>query len=218
MNIKVNNISLNYQKLGSGHPLILLHGNQEDSRIFDRLMAALSAQYTVYIIDTRGHGQSEAPSTYTYQDMVEDIASFIRKLNLRQPYLFGFSDGGIIGLMLASQYPNILGKLVVAGANTDVSGLTRKERLKLKFENLVKPNPLVKLMLTQPPITDAQLRRITVPVLAMVGEKDVITIEHTREFSSKIKHSRLMVMPKQTHDSYIIHSLYLAPTLKNFFK
>ncbi|MEJ6347934.1 alpha/beta hydrolase [Holzapfeliella sp. He02] len=217
MNIKVNNISLNYQKLGSGHPLILLHGNQEDSRIFDRLMAALSAQYTVYIIDSRGHGQSETPSTFSYQDMVEDVASFIRKLNLKQPYLFGFSDGGIIGLMLASQYPNILRKLVVAGANTDVSGLTRKERLKLKVENLVKPNPLVKLMLTQPPITDAQLRRITVPVIAMVGEKDVVTIEHTREFSSKIKNARLMVMPKQTHDSYIIHSLYLAPTLKNFY-
>lgn len=218
MNIKVNNISLNYQKLGSGHPLILLHGNQEDSRIFDRLMAALSAQYTVYIIDTRGHGQSERPDTFSYQDMVEDIASFIRRFNFRQPYLFGFSDGGIVGLMLASQYPNILGKLVVAGANTEISGLTRKERLKLKFENFIKPNPLIELMLNQQPITDVQLKRITVQVLAMVGEKDVVTIEHTREFSSKIKHARLMVMPKQTHDSYITHSLYLVPTLKNFFK
>ena len=38
MRIKVNNVELNYQKLGSGHPLILLHGNQEDSSIFDKII------------------------------------------------------------------------------------------------------------------------------------------------------------------------------------
>ena len=59
MKVKVNGVEIYYQKLGKGHPLILLHGHHQDGGIFDKLVAPLSLYYTVVVPDMRGHGLSE---------------------------------------------------------------------------------------------------------------------------------------------------------------
>ena len=41
MKVKVNGVEIYYQKLGKGHPLILLHGHHQDGGIFDKLVAPL---------------------------------------------------------------------------------------------------------------------------------------------------------------------------------
>lgn len=217
MRIKVNNVELNYQKLGSGHPLILLHGNQEDSSIFDKIIAPLALYYTVYAIDARDHGQSQQGVPMNYQLYVEDVAAFIRKLDLRHPYIFGYSDGGIVGLMLASQYTNITQRLMVAGANVNPDGLEKFEQLKYRVINFFQRKPEIDMMLNGPDISDAELRRITAKTLTLVGEKDCVKVEHTRQFSEKIKDSRIVVMPRQTHSSYVVHSLKLLNVMKEFF-
>ena len=56
MNVQVNGVILYYEKQGSGPPLVLLHGNGEDGRIFDRTAEVLAPHYTVYTIDSRCHG------------------------------------------------------------------------------------------------------------------------------------------------------------------
>ena len=58
MKVKVNGVEIYYQKLGKGHPLILLHGHHQDGGIFDKLVAPLSLYYTVVVPDMRGHGLS----------------------------------------------------------------------------------------------------------------------------------------------------------------
>ena len=58
MNVQVNGVILYYEKQGSGPPLVLLHGNGEDGRIFDRTAEVLAPHYTVYTIDSRCHGKS----------------------------------------------------------------------------------------------------------------------------------------------------------------
>lgn len=217
MRIKVNNVELNYQQVGSGHPLVLLHGNQEDSSIFDKIIAPLALYYTVYAIDARGHGLSEATGEYHYQTYVEDVAAVIRKLNLRHPFVFGYSDGGIVGLMLASQYPNMIPRLMVAGANVKPDGLLKSEQFKTNFLNFFQRKQEVTMMLTEPDVTDAELKRIKSKTLCVVGEKDVVKVEHTREFAEKIPDSRIVVMPRQTHSSYVVHSLKLLGLMKDFF-
>ena len=217
MRIKVNDVELNYQQAGSGHPLILLHGNQEDSTIFDKIIAPLALYYTVYALDARGHGLSESTGEYHYQTYVEDVAAFIRKLDLRHPFVFGYSDGGIVGLMLASQYPNLVPRLMVAGANVHPNGLLKSEQVKNNFLNFFQRKQEVTMMLTEPDITNTELQRIRAKTLCVVGEKDVVKVEHTREFAEQILDSRIVVLPRQTHASYVVHSLKLLGLMKDFF-
>ena len=51
-------IQLHFTKTGSGFPLILLHGNGEDSSYFEHQIPVFSRTHTVYAVDTRGHGKS----------------------------------------------------------------------------------------------------------------------------------------------------------------
>ena len=53
-----------YEKIGTGKPLILLHGNKEDHTIFNKLTASLKNSFTVYSIDSRGHGKSSSTKLF----------------------------------------------------------------------------------------------------------------------------------------------------------
>ncbi|WP_201330973.1 alpha/beta fold hydrolase, partial [Lactobacillus nasalidis] len=109
MIIKVNGVDLYYQKLGQGHPLILLHGHHLDGGMYSKVIAPLSLYYTVYSLDMRGHGLSGDGAEH-YQTEVEDLAVFIKELGLEKPYVFGYDSGGLVTLMLASQQADLLGK------------------------------------------------------------------------------------------------------------
>lgn len=56
MYITVNNMNLYYEVVGSGTPLVMIHGNGESHDIFDKAVEVLSKHYTCYLPDSRGHG------------------------------------------------------------------------------------------------------------------------------------------------------------------
>ena len=53
-------IELHYTEVGNGEPLILLHGNGEDSTYFEHQIACFKSDYRVIAIDSRGHGNRRA--------------------------------------------------------------------------------------------------------------------------------------------------------------
>lgn len=93
MQLKTPTGSLFYEKWGTGHPIILLHGNAETHHIFNRTAEILSNHFTVYAIDTRGHGESSSVPAFHYNEMADDIYHFITILHREKPILYGFSDG-----------------------------------------------------------------------------------------------------------------------------
>ena len=123
MQIEVNGVNLYYEEYGQGSPIILLHGNHEDLTIFDNLIDSLKKDYKVYAIDSRCHGKSENADEISYELMRDDIIEFIYKLRLNRPVLYGFSDGAIIGLMIAIKDRNILSRVISSGANVTASQL-----------------------------------------------------------------------------------------------
>ena len=135
MEIIANNVKLNYEVFGEGTPIILLHGNGEDIKIFDKLILKLKSKYKVYAIDSRCHGKSEKTKNISYELMCDDIIDFIKKLKIKKPILYGFSDGGIIGLLLAIKNSKILSKLIVSGANLDPKGFKLMMRVYTIFYN-----------------------------------------------------------------------------------
>ena len=210
MIIFVNSIHLFYEKCGEGSPLILLHGNGESHRIFDRAIPILSRHFTVYALDTRGHGESDPVSEFHYSDMAEDVKCFIEALSLKKPILYGFSDGGIVGLLVASNYPGLLSKLIVSGANTVPEGLRCGWLRLFRLAYRITRDPKIGMMLTEPNISKEDLSRIEIPSVILAGSRDLIQEEHTRSIAEAIRNSSLFVLKGENHMSYVVHSEKIA--------
>lgn len=216
MFVHVNGVRIYYRVTGQGPAVILVHGNGEDHTIFDETAALLSRNYTVYALDSRGHGKSSDVEKLGYQDMASDVVSFIEKMNLVKPAYCGFSDGGILGLLIACQNPGLLSGMVLCGANAYPEGMKWRW---LRFFSMVSrfdKDPKIRMMLKEPQITEEELERIELPVLMLAGERDMIAEDHTRFIASKIKGSRLVIVPGENHGSYIVHSRKLYYLVKEF--
>lgn len=210
MLVRVNETSLYYEKRGTGMPLILLHGNGEDHTIFDASVLLLEKQFTVYAIDSRGHGRSEGVREFHYSDMAEDVAAFIRKLEIERPVICGFSDGGITALLVAIKYPDLPGIIVTCGANTHPDGIKRRALWMMKRSYKRDHSPLTKLMLTEPDISAEELEKIEVPAIIIAGSNDLIKESDTKFIAKHIKDSRLLILKGEDHGSYINHSQKLG--------
>ena len=216
MYIRVNGIDLFYEKKGQERPIILLHGNGESHKIFDTLTRQLIPKFSVYAIDSRGHGKSGKTKRLDYGDMARDIAAFINELEIEKPMLYGFSDGGIIGLLLAIRYPALLSKLIISGANTRPDGINSMWTFLIKASYFFTRSGKDKLMLTQPNITDAELNSIAIPTLILAGSKDMIKAEHTKNIAQNIPGSALKILDGETHASYVINSEKLYGIIEPF--
>jgi len=216
MNIKVNNIELYYEKYGTGKPIILIHGNQETHEIFDKLIERLKNNYEIYAIDSRCHGKSENPKEISYNLMCDDIIEFIKELNIEKPILYGFSDGGIIGLLVAIKESDLLSNLIISGANISPDVFTTFDLVLTKLFYFFTRSKYIKMMLDEPNISIEDLQKITIPVHVLVGEKDVIKLEHTKLIANNIKNSTLEIIKDENHGSYIIHSDKLYEIIKKY--
>lgn len=216
MNITVNNVNLYYEVAGSGAPLVMVHGNGETHAIFDKALPLLAEHFTCYLLDSRGHGQSQPVTEYHYADMAEDVFQFIQALGLEHVTYYGFSDGGIIGLLLASKHPKLLEKMIISGANTRPDAVVKRIVRLFKVINFLHKNPLFELMLTEPHITKEQLQAIETPTLVLAGSKDLVLEEDTRFIAESIPHATLRILPGESHTSYIVHKEKIAELILDY--
>ncbi|MCQ4638102.1 alpha/beta hydrolase [Anaerovorax odorimutans] len=214
--IDVNGVNLAYVQQGEGKPLILLHGGGGSCHSFDHIIDRLSKNYTVYAIDSRGQGKSSAASEYNYQDMADDVEAFIKEKQLERPALYGFSDGGITGIILASQHPELLSALMVSGANLYPEGIKDEDRLAMEKSYSVTGDPLLKMEITQPHLTAEDLRKIKIPVLVTAGSDDMIKESHTRFIAENIALSQLNILEGESHTSYVLESTIIADLIEDF--
>ena len=216
MNITVNNVNLYYEVAGSGAPLVMVHGNGETHAIFDKALPLLAEHFTCYLLDSRGHGQSQPVTEYHYADMAEDVFQFIQALHLEHVTYYGFSDGGIIGLLLAAKHPRLLEKMVISGANTRPDAVVKRIVRLFKVINFLHKNPLFELILTEPHITKEQLQAIETPTLVLAGSKDLVLEEDTRFIAESIPHATLKILPGESHTSYIVHKEKIAELILDY--
>jgi pimeloyl-ACP methyl ester carboxylesterase len=210
MFINLKEVTLFYEKTGFGDPLVLLHGNGEDHMIFAHAIEELSQVYTVYAVDSRNHGQSTMTNEYHYEAMALDIEQMIEKLNLSNVTLVGFSDGGILCLIMASKQPSWLKKIIVMGANLYPSGVKPNMNFDIKKEYERTGNLNLKMMLEEPMITDKMLHRINVPTVVVAGSNDIIMKGHTKKIANHIKDSKLIILNNETHESYVLRGHHLV--------
>ncbi len=215
--LDVNGIRLHYAAAGEGRPVVLIHGNAEDHNLFGTEIGQLvKAGYRVYAPDSRGHGANAPLKEYHYNDMAEDIYEFIRHLGLERPALYGHSDGGIIALLLELRHPGTLGIMAISGTNLEPRGIIPSFIEEYTAINEKSPDPLIKLMLTEPHIDPVSLRRIDIPVLVTAGEHDLILKEETDRIAENLPKSRLVIVEGADHGSYIVNSEVMGELLIRF--
>lgn len=107
-------MDLNHKQLGSGPPLVILHGLFGMLDNWFTIAKNLSDQYTVYLIDQRNHGKSPRSNVMNYRLMANDLLEFLNTKNIDKPHLLGHSMGGKTIMRFALNYPERVNKLIVA--------------------------------------------------------------------------------------------------------
>ena len=209
MKIAVNGVELNYEVIGSGEPLIMVHGNSEDHTIFNEAAEVLKDYYTCYLVDTRSHGKSSKVKRLHYQDMAEDYKAFIRTLNLRNVTFFGFSDGGILGLLIGME-GDLIDTLIVSGANTYPGAISDKMAKIMKIIYFVTRSDKFRLMLNEPDIRAEDLQKISCRTFVLAGSEDAVKRENTDFIAANIPNSTEMILEGETHTSHIVHNTKIA--------
>ena len=107
-------ISHYYEDHGAGEPIIFLHGFTLDHRVWGPQVKFFSANYRVIVVDSRGHGKSDAPETsYGRTFRVDDLLDLFKHLKLDQAHLVGLSMGGSTAIGFSLKYQAMLKSLTL---------------------------------------------------------------------------------------------------------
>ena len=151
--------------------LIGVHGLTRNSRDFDSLAAVLASHYRVICPDVVGRGQSDwlsHPEQYTSEVYLADMLALLKHLNLKQVDWLGTSMGGLIGMLLAAQQPQLIRRLIL----NDIGPFIPKESLIPLTQRLTQSPPqftalseaeqFLRLIHSQfGPLTDGQWQHLT---------------------------------------------------------
>ena len=87
-------MKLHFRTVGTGKPLIVLHGLFGSGDNWITVGKALSIDFQVYLVDLRNHGHSPHSHDFSYKTMEEDLLVLIDLENLNKPHILGHSMGG----------------------------------------------------------------------------------------------------------------------------
>jgi pimeloyl-ACP methyl ester carboxylesterase len=115
--ITVRGIRIHYESVGSGQPLLLLHGWGSSLDTFATLTADLQRFFRITAFDFPGHGGSDLPpTTWTVDDFVELTLDVMAELGIEQTAVLGHSFGGRVAIKLAASRPGIVDRLILVDA------------------------------------------------------------------------------------------------------
>lgn len=200
--VEVNGMKMYYEISGSGDPLIILHGAYMNIPSMGGIIPVLAKTHQVYALEFQGHGRTnDINRPVTYENLADDVAAFMDKLNLKKADVFGYSMGAQVGLQLAIRHPEKVSKLVAASAAYNLEGwqpefkaaipqMTVEMIVNMPFAEdyrKLAPDPdgfpeLVRKLIAlekEPMAWEEDLKNMKIPVLIIAGDADVATLEHT---------------------------------------
>ncbi|WP_418649726.1 alpha/beta fold hydrolase [Tenacibaculum aestuariivivum] len=214
---KINGTKIYYEEYGKGEPLLIIHSCGTDIKAMEFQINYFKDKYRVIAADSRGQGKSKLKTKkLTYDLMAEDWEALVKHLKLDTVNILGWSDGGIIGLKMGINNKVKINKIVTMGVNlrldtTAVNDWAIKQVKKMHTEtikmlkkgdtskNWETELQLDKLLLNEPNISHADLKKIKAEVLVTIGDRDIIKNEHAVEIFNNISKAQLCIMPGANH-------------------
>jgi pimeloyl-ACP methyl ester carboxylesterase len=203
----VNGLQMYYEIHGKGRPLVLLHGAFSNIETdFGKLLPVLAKKRQVIAIEQQAHGHTaDIDRPLTYEQMADNTAELLRRLEVKNADFLGYSMGGGIATYIAIRHPDLVGKFVFAGgAGHGPEGfypevLEGEEKMKpedfagtpwLEAYQRIAPNPrdwprlvdkIRALDLNWRGLRPAEIQLIKAPALLIIGDADVVRPEHVVE-------------------------------------
>ena len=214
-----------YAVRGSGPTLVFLHGGGDSGEhSFARQLDVFSEHHHIVAPDQVGQGRTpDVRGPLSYSAMMEDTAELLRMLKLKHVDVVGFSDGGILALMLAVRHPELVRRLVISGVNIAPEGLRPEDLAELRANQIPKPRTIDEKLAhlwamspTEEELNLGLLAKITAPVLVISGDRDAITLEHTLTIFHALPDAELCVLPGTDHATFSGRSEWLNPIIGAF--
>ena len=204
---------------GSGAPLLLLHGGLSNSdELLGSIGRRLSDSYRVVAFDRRGHGYTaDTGADFHYADMAIETIRVLEEAIGDAAHLVGWSDGGIIALLVALRRPDLVRKIVVIGTNFHYNGTVpvgpdpESPLMQELGQAYIERSPdgaghldtvfrkSFAMLSSEPTLTAADIAQINKPVLVMVGDDDIVALPHTVTLYEALPDSQLAVVPGASH-------------------
>ncbi|MDZ5441686.1 alpha/beta fold hydrolase [Micromonospora sp. 4G57] len=204
----VNGLDLYYEEhgTGSGRPLVLIHGALSGiGTSFGTILPFLTKTRRVVAVELQAHGHTpDIDRDLTVEDFAADVVALLDHLGIDRADVFGWSMGAAVGLRLATDHADRVGRLVLASVCFTLDGMypglldgiqdLRPEHLHgsefheeylrtapdpAGFANLVAK--VKRLDGDLPEWTADQVRAVAAPVLLVLGDSDIVRPEHAVE-------------------------------------
>ncbi|HBH48531.1 MAG TPA: hypothetical protein DDX98_07815 [Bacteroidales bacterium] len=117
---------IQYHVVGEGEPLLLVHGYQADSRIWEKMVPLLKEHFMLIIPDLPGHGQSPLIQATNDMDFLADVLySIILSGGHSGISIAGHSMGGYAAMAFADKYPNLTDRLILLNTHPFEDGMNK---------------------------------------------------------------------------------------------
>jgi pimeloyl-ACP methyl ester carboxylesterase len=241
----VNGLDIYYEIHGAPDaarpPLVLLHGGGDTiTTSFAKILPELAKHRQVIAFEQQGYGHTAdvAGRPFSFEQSADDTAALLDYLHIAQADLFGFSNGGTIAVQVAIRHPKVVRKLVLASASLQRSGMIdglfermeqatiddmpqelrdaylavapHPEQLQTMFE---KSRDRMRFMKDIP---DDAIRAITAPAFIVMGDSDVVKVEHGAQIQRLLPHAQLAVLPATDHMAVTSRIGVLVPMIETF--
>jgi pimeloyl-ACP methyl ester carboxylesterase len=240
----VNGLQLYYEIHGKptkdSFPLVLLHGGGSTIETsFGRLIPLVSKARQVIAFEQQGHGRTaDLDRPFSFEQSAEDAVALLRHLHVSKADILGYSNGGHIALEIALKHPEVVHSLVLESVMFSREGTD--PRFWQGFENAKldeMPLELRKAYLATAPHpgqlpsffakgvermrqfkdwTPAQIQTIRAPTLLVLGDRDIVRVEHAAQMQHLLPDARLAVLPATDHLAITDRAADLAAMLDEF--
>lgn len=231
---QVGDLNTYYEVHGEGRPTLFLVGAYQTVDTIGPLLPGLAETRQVIAVEPQGHGRTaDIDREMTYELMADDHAGLLRELGIESADVIGYSMGGATALQLAIRHPSLVRKLVLisAGFGSDAAHPEAIAMFPTITPELFAGSPIEEEYLRLAPNPDdfprlvekvkaldvnefrwpeEDIRGIAAPTLVVVGDSDVVTLEHTVELFrlrgggvmgdlAGLPEAQLAVLPGTTH-------------------
>lgn len=219
-----NGVRIRYQVTGKGAPVVLIHGFGETLERWQSagVVSALSPHFQVITFDVRGHGSSgkpRDPKSYG-TELAADVVRLLQHLNVDKAHIVGYSMGAMVALDFAILHQDEALSVILGGAGwnpPEALDEFRKqaeafERGTVPTRNEEEAKALAALLRGLRGLSEQEVRKINVPMAALIGSNDRF-MPNVRRLSSVLPQLKVIAINGADHGTAMSHPEFSSALL-----
>ncbi len=234
--VNLNGVNIEYGIYGDleAEPLLLLPPNGGDMHSFDgSILPEMAKHFKVICVSPRATGKSDwIEGGMTFEAMADDLEALLDYLNIEKTRIFGFSDGGNLGVVFTLAHQERVESLVIMGSNINTWGTNTFDQIQITYQYIIlcieawlyddpeyaRKRDIKGMMVGQPSLTFKDISAIKVPVLNIYGEHDMIQRWHSKKITRSIEGARELMVIGGGHSSCFDQTdTVINPALLEFY-